>query len=93
MPLTLDGTNGITLPVPLTSANGGTGLSSVGTSGNVLTSNGTTWISSALSPIPTMNVLTTGTSQTWTIPTGVTKVRVTVVGGGGSAGEIGRAHV
>ena len=46
----------VTLANALTPANGGTGLSSFGTSGNVLTSNGTTWISSALSPIPTMNV-------------------------------------
>jgi hypothetical protein len=38
------------------------------------------------SAIPTMNVLTSGTSATWTIPAGVTKVRVTVVGGGGNGG-------
>jgi len=33
-------------------------------------------VSITSSPITTMNVLTTGTSQTWTIPTGITKVRV-----------------
>jgi hypothetical protein len=32
---------------PLAAASGGTGLSSVGTSGNLLTSNGTAWVSSA----------------------------------------------
>jgi hypothetical protein len=57
-----------------------------GTSANVLTSNGTAFISQALaavSPIATMNVFTS--SGTFTIPTGVTKVRVTVVGAGGGA--------
>lgn len=53
MAITLDGTTGITSPAidvttPITVADGGTGLSSVGTSGNVLTSNGTAWVSSAL---------------------------------------------
>jgi hypothetical protein len=53
MPITLNGTTGIVAPAidvttPVTVADGGTGLSSVGTSGNVLTSNGTSWVSSAL---------------------------------------------
>ena len=38
---------GVTLSTPLAAASGGTGLSSVGTSGNLLTSNGTAWVSSA----------------------------------------------
>jgi len=47
-PITTSGTlaisySGIALPV----ANGGTGVTSVGTAGNVLTSNGTAWVSSA----------------------------------------------
>lgn len=46
----------------------------------------TTQALTSSSAIPTMNVLTTGTSQTWTIPAGVTRVRVTVVGGGGAGG-------
>jgi hypothetical protein len=37
----------VTLAQPLPAASGGTGLTSVGTSGNVLTSNGTAWTSSA----------------------------------------------
>jgi hypothetical protein len=53
MPITLNGDTGITSPAidvttPITVADGGTGLSSVGTTGNVLTSNGTAWVSSAL---------------------------------------------
>lgn len=36
------------LTTALTASQGGTGLTSVGTSGNVLTSNGTAWVSSAL---------------------------------------------
>lgn len=54
------------------------------TSGNVLTSNGTTWSSSTL-PASALGVngqVFTG-NGTFTIPTGVTRVKVTVVGGGG----------
>lgn len=59
--LVLSGTSGLTLPTPLVSGSGGTGLSSAGTAGYVLTSNGTDWIAAA----PTGNVTTTG-SQTLT---------------------------
>ena len=47
--LTLPTTSGtiLTSGTAVTAAQGGTGLTSVGTSGNVLTSNGTTWVSSA----------------------------------------------
>ena len=63
----------------------GNGISTVqtvapSTSGNVLTSDGTTW-SSARSLIPTIQAFTS--SGTFTIPASVTKVKVTVVGGGG----------
>ena len=37
----------VTLAGTLVAANGGTGLTSPGTSGNILTSNGTGWVSSA----------------------------------------------
>jgi len=51
----------------LPAGNGGTGLTSPGTSGNVLTSNGTGWVSSAVSapatPI-TQNLTTVSTNQT-----------------------------
>jgi hypothetical protein len=40
----------LSLTTPLSAANGGTGLSSAGSSGNVLTSNGTTWTSAAVPP-------------------------------------------
>ena len=45
------------LTTPLSRAQGGTGLSAAGTSGNVLTSNGTNWTSSASQSI--------GIGQTW----------------------------
>ena len=54
MTMTLDGTLGITatgsltgLTTAITPAQGGTGLTAVGTSGNLLTSNGTAWTSTA----------------------------------------------
>jgi hypothetical protein len=56
MPITLNGTTGITSPAidlttPLPAVDGGTGLTSAGTSGNVLTSDGTNWTSS-VAPTP-----------------------------------------
>ena len=59
------------------------------TSGNVLTSNGTSWISStpAASGSGFTNIQVYTTTTTWVIPAGVTKCKVTVVaGGGGGAG-------
>ena len=44
---TLTATSLTGLTTPLSVGQGGTGLSAVGTSGNVLTSNGTAWVSSA----------------------------------------------
>ena len=61
-----------------------------GTNGNVLQSNGTTWTSAApaggggLGGITV--ITTTGSAQTFTIPTGKTVVKVTVIGGGGGGG-------
>ena len=45
------------LTTPLSRAQGGTGLSAAGASGNVLTSNGTNWVSSAVTAL--------GVGQTW----------------------------
>jgi len=63
-------------------------IASVGTTGQVLTSNGAgalpTFQAATGSAIATMDVKTSGSSTAWTIPAGVTKVRITVVGGGGS---------
>jgi len=42
----------LTLTNALTAGNGGTGLTSAGASGNVLTSDGTTWVSSANAGAP-----------------------------------------
>jgi len=68
-------------------------LASVGTTGQLLVSNGASALPSfqtvTLSGIPLMDVKTSG-SGTWTIPSGVTRVRVTVTGGGGNgSGELG----
>jgi len=72
---------GLSAAIPV--ASGGTGLTSPGTSGNVLTSDGTNWTSSisSFSAVPTIVAFTS--SGTFTVPAGVTKVKVTVVGGGG----------
>lgn len=61
-----------------------------GTNGNVLTSNGTTWVSQAPSGgggsyAGLRSTRFTG-NGTFTIPTGITQVKVTVVGGGGGGG-------
>jgi hypothetical protein len=67
--------------------------SSDGTNGQSLTTNGSgtlSWASAgSSSPIPSMDVKTSGSGATWTIPAGVTKVRITVVGGGGTTGSGG----
>lgn len=67
----------------LPAANGGTGLTSPGTSGNVLTSNGTAWTSSA--PLSDVQVFTS--SGTWTKPAGAQTVTVICIGGGGGGGS------
>lgn len=56
------------------------------TSGNVLTSNGTTWQSTAqtYTGIKSNQYTTTG-STTFTIPTGISSLKVTIVGAGGGA--------
>ena len=68
------GTNNVTFLAP-------------GTSGNVIVSNGTTWSSSALSPIPTSNVITS--TSVFTVPATITKIRVRVYGAGGGGGAKG----
>jgi hypothetical protein len=81
----------------LTAANGGTGITSVGTAGNVLTSNGTAW-TSVTPAVPSVGGIlddqTISTSSTYTLPTGGTYsaddyVYFFVTGGGGSGG-VGR---
>jgi hypothetical protein len=59
------------------------------TSGNVLTSNGTTWTSAAPSPYigAKAQIFTTVGANTFTVPDGITAVKVTVIGGGGGGGQ------
>jgi hypothetical protein len=59
-----------------------------GTSGNILTSNGTTWTSAAPASVfvGLQGQLFTS-SGTFTIPTGISAIKVTVVGGGGGGGN------
>ena len=59
------------------------------TSGNVLTSNGTTWTSTA-KPAMQRQIFTTAGASTFTVPAGVTQLKVTVIGGGGGGGLAGR---
>lgn len=69
-------------------ARGGTGLSSPGTSGNVLTSDGTNWTSAA--PASTgIDVQTFTSSGTWTKPSRSASSRVLIQawGGGGSGAK------
>jgi len=73
----------------LGAADGGTGLSSPGTSGNVLTSNGTGWVSSSGSGITSINSQT-GPAFTIAAGSGISVVTTTntatISGGGGSPG-------
>lgn len=90
------------LTTPLSVSQGGTGLTTAtgvlvgagptvsavaaGTSGNVLTSDGTTWIS-AVGAGGALQTFTVAVSPgTWTKPATVKGIKVTVVGGGGSGG-------
>ena len=90
--LTLGGTlSGVSLTTQVSGtlpiANGGTGLTSPGTAGNILTSNGTTWTSEPL----LANVVDFASSGTWTKPAGATFVIVEcwAAGGGGGSGRRG----
>lgn len=84
----VNGTTGLTFPDGVTQSSG---IAAPGASGNVLTSNGTTWTSAAaVVGLGGMQAFTTaGSGQTFTIPAGVTKVKVTVTGGGGGGGLYG----
>ena len=83
MPITLNGTTGITTP-GLTNA--GSSIPAAGTNGNVLTSDGTNWTSATPSAAYAgLNSQLFTASGTFTVPTSITKVKVTVFGGGGGA--------
>ena len=71
-----------------------TGIPSPSTSGNVLTSNGTTWTSAApASALPGLFGQSFTANGTFTIPSGVTAVKITVVGGGGGGGSTSYAPI
>ncbi len=69
----------------ITAAYGGTGLTSPGTSGNVLTSNGTSWISAAAAGAASYQEFTS--SGTWTKPSSAQFVMVEIWGAGGGGGS------
>lgn len=80
-------TTGVTGTLPV--ENGGTGIVAPGASGNLLTSNGTTWTSAASSYVGAQATIYTSGTNTFTVPTGVTAVNVIVIGGGGGGGGAG----
>ena len=84
LPVANGGTGLATIPANnVVLGNGTSAVQTVapGTTGNVLTSNGTSWTSAAISVGSAATVFTS--SGTFTIPSGITKVKMTVVGGGG----------
>jgi hypothetical protein len=90
---TLPVANGGTGASTLTSANVilGAGTSAVtfvapGSSGNVLTSNGSTWTSAAAAAGGFSNMTVFTSPGTFTTPATTTQIKVTVVGGGGNGG-------
>ena len=86
--ITGNATVGGTLAVTGATTVGGVAVVAVapGTNGNVLTSNGTTWASTAPTGGGQLQTVIFSSSSTWTCPTGVTKAQVVCVGGGsGSA--------
>ena len=68
-PITSTGTLTVTPPVP-------------GASGTYMVSNGSAWVSQAFAGGSQFQDQLFAASGTWTAPTGVTKVRATVIGGG-----------
>jgi hypothetical protein len=66
---------------------GGTGVNSTGTSGNVLTSNGTAWVSQAIAAGGDYIMTAYTSPATWTKPAGLKAVKITVIGAGGNGGD------
>ena len=70
----------------LPAASGGTGLTDPGTAGNVLTSNGSAWVSTAPAG-GSANIQTFDTSGTWTKPSSGSIARVQMWGAGGGGAK------
>ena len=79
-------TSGNIFTIPATS--GGTGLVSPGSTGNVLTSNGTAWVSTALTSVPSVTGISFGSTGLTpsTNTTGNVTVAGTLVAGSGGTG-------
>jgi len=85
--VTISNTQVTTLANALPAGSGGTGITSAGTAGNVLTSNGTAWVSQAAAAGGGDYIMLAYVSPaTWTKPAGLKAVKVTVVGAGGNGG-------
>ena len=88
LPVAGGGTGATTLAANNVLLGNGTGALQVvapSTSGNVLTSNGTTWVSTGSAGGVFGQVFTS--SGTFTVPAGVTALKVTVAGGSGAGGS------
>jgi len=86
--LTINTTQVVSLVNALPVGSGGTGVTSVGTTGNVLTSNGTAWVSQAAAAGGGDYIMLAYTTPaTWTKPAGLKAVKVTVIGAGGNGGS------
>jgi hypothetical protein len=83
---TLPSANLPTVPI----SKGGTGLTTIGANGTVLSSDGTnaSWAAAASGYAGTSSQIYAAPA-TWTVPTGITKAKVTVIGGGGGGGPAG----
>lgn len=77
----LDASTGLYNVTPV--ANGGTGLSSAGTAGYVLTSTGSAFVMASPTAGNINGVVYTSGTATWTAPAGVNKIFLLVIGGGG----------
>jgi hypothetical protein len=67
---------------------GGTGIDDVGATGNVLTSNGTAWVSEAIAAGGDYIRRIYNTPATWTKPASVKAVKVAISSGGGAGGGV-----
>lgn len=75
------------LTTALLPAQGGTGITTPGIAGNILTSNGTTWTSAAVASNGEYRSAQVFTANgTYTKPAGLVRAKITVVGGGGGGG-------